>query len=150
MAYKTQQLEATVEALGDKLGMYLVPKLEEVAKATEDVIKWFEKHQTAARALATVIETVLGVAVASYAYSKATAFVNATKAMGTGIGALSGKLTAAASTIGEKFGVIGSSSETAAGTVTETGETMQGSLETTAGSFEALGSAATTPRNGRV
>ncbi len=140
MAFKTQELEATVEKLGDQFGEYLIPKLEDVADETEQVIGWFGKHQTAAEALAGVIGGVLGLTVATYAGDRALKFIAATKDMGSGLMVMSGKATAAATSIGVKFGLMSGEADTAAGAMTEADDEIVASAETTAAGVDtALG-----------
>lgn len=85
-------LAATVKALADKFGMYLIPKLEGVAHAASDVIDWFGKNKAAAEALGITIATVLGAAVTAFVYQKATAFVSGVKNMAAGVSSLTGKI----------------------------------------------------------
>jgi hypothetical protein len=140
MAFKTQELEATIEKLGDQFGLFLIPKLEDVADETEKVIGYFEKHTTAAEVLAGVIGGVLGLAVATYAGDKALKFITATRDMGSGLMIMSGKATAAATSIGVKFGLMSGEAETAAATMSEAdGEIVAGAETAAAGVDTALG-----------
>jgi hypothetical protein len=63
------EAKSTVEALGVKLGMALIPKIQDVIKVVSEVINWFSKHQAIAKALAAVIGGVLIVAIAAYTIS---------------------------------------------------------------------------------
>lgn len=116
LAAQMDHLKATVQALADKFGMYLIPKLEAAGQAINSVIGWMQKHKTVAEALAVTIAGVLGTALAAYAYTKAVAFVSATKAMVSGIGSLVSGIASAVPTILTKLGLIGSGS---AATATE-------------------------------
>lgn len=89
-AFETQQAEAVLESLADKFGTALIPKLQAAAKATENVIDWFQKNQSAAKALAAVVEGVLAAAVGAFAVTKAAAMIAALKNMGAGMTALVG------------------------------------------------------------
>lgn len=107
LSQQMDQLKATVQALADKFGAYLIPKLEATAHAISDVVSWLQKHKAVAEDVAGVITGVLGAAVAAFAYQKATAFIGAIGAMGKsllGLGATSevaaGEVDAALSSTG--------------------------------------------------
>lgn len=87
LAAQVDHLKTTMQALGDKLGMWLVPKLKDVAQWTSNVIGWFEKHRTAAAALAAVVSGVLGAAVGAFVAGKGYQLLMWTKSVG---GALAG------------------------------------------------------------
>lgn len=63
---KIRTLKVQVEDLGAKLGMALIPKIEEAISVVMKVVTWFEKHTTAAKILGGVIATVLVVAIGTY------------------------------------------------------------------------------------
>src|SRR5215831_16349837 len=80
-AGQLEKLKAASEDLGAAIGKALIPVLEKLVGVTKDVVTWLKHHETAAKALAGVITTVLGVALTVYAFTKAKQFVNATKDM---------------------------------------------------------------------
>lgn len=65
-AVQVKQLEASLEALGIKLGNVLIPKLQAAARWSMSVVQWFEKHKTVAQALAIVVGGVLLVAMGAW------------------------------------------------------------------------------------
>ena len=75
--FKTQALIASLEALGVRLGEWLIPIVEKVATVISGVIGWFEKHRTAAIALGAVIGGVVVTALVA----AATAFIAANGAI---------------------------------------------------------------------
>jgi hypothetical protein len=109
------QLGATVSALADKFGLYLIPKLEATGQAVASVVSWFEKHDSAAKAMAAIIEGVLSAAVATFALNKAAAFVGAVKNMGGALVGFAKTVASGVVGIATKLGLIGSSAETAEG-----------------------------------
>jgi TP901 family phage tail tape measure protein len=133
-----ETLKGTVETLGGKFGLFLIPKLEAVGHAVSDVIGWFGRHKTAAEVLAGTITSVLGLAITVFAYTKAVAFVKATKDMVTGIGKVASTVVGVVPTILAKLGLIGSS---AAATATEVGtadSAIEGSNAAAGASFAAM------------
>lgn len=64
--FKMESLRATVDALATRLGLWLIPKLEQVAAVTLKVVQWLEKHKAIAMALGITIGTVLVVAITAY------------------------------------------------------------------------------------
>jgi Phage tail lysozyme len=141
LGFQVDALKATVGELGDKFGLFLIPKLEAVGHATESVIDWFGKHRAAAELLATTISIVLGTAVAAYAYNKATLFVTATKTMIAGMTQFAGKIVAIVPTILTKLGLIGTTAEATAGEVEGADTAIVASAEATAvGVDTAIGS----------
>lgn len=84
---KLKIARAAAENLGAALGEKLIPDLTAVIEAVEGVVKWLGKHQAAAETLAKVVEITLGGALTVYAYTKAAAFLSATKDM---VGAVRG------------------------------------------------------------
>lgn len=73
------QARVTVEDLGIKYGMFLIPKLQEAEKDTAAVVNWFEKHKAVAEALGITIGTVLSGAVAVFTINKLAGMVKATR-----------------------------------------------------------------------
>ncbi len=86
LSFETEQLHAGVTVLADKLGMTLIPKLQELGHDTAQVISWMEKHKAIAEALGLTISGVLGLAVAVYAEQKAVRFIGATREMTADLG----------------------------------------------------------------
>lgn len=115
VSFQFDQLKATVQKLADEFGGYLVPKLEAAGMAVQSMIGWLEKHKAASEALAITIGGVLGTAVTVFAYTKAAAFVGATKDMITGMGNLSKGIASGATGIAAKLGLIGPAATAAAG-----------------------------------
>jgi TP901 family phage tail tape measure protein len=74
LSYQMDQLKAEVQSVGDKLGMALIPKLQEAGHALSDMIGWMEKHKAVAEDLGHIIEGVLGLAVAVFAEQTAVKF----------------------------------------------------------------------------
>jgi TP901 family phage tail tape measure protein len=91
-----KDLRARMEELGEKIGNMLIPVFAKMAKALVEVVDWLKKHATAAKALAGVITGVLATAISVYAYTKAVAFVGATKDMVGAIVGLGKKITGTA------------------------------------------------------
>ncbi len=80
LSFQMQQAKATVEALGTKFGMFLIPKLESLMKVGEKVVAFFMKHKAIAEALAIVVGGVLVAAITAVTISMtlaAAAFVAA-------------------------------------------------------------------------
>lgn len=132
---KFDDLKATVQALADKFGMYLIPKLQAVATATSTVIQWFEKHKAAAEALGAVITGVLGTAVAVFAYSKAAAFVKATKNMISAMASVASKVASVSAAIENRMNGISTASEATASKVTASNATLEASNAEAGASF---------------
>jgi TP901 family phage tail tape measure protein len=59
LAFQFDRLKAAVEALGIKIGTFLIPYVEKASKALADGIKWLLGHKEAMTALAVGIGTVL-------------------------------------------------------------------------------------------
>lgn len=144
LAFQIDQLKATVQALADKFGMYLIPKLQAVGQAVSSVIDWFQKHKAAAEALAAVITGVLGTAVAVFAYTRAVAFVNGTKNMIEGMGKLAGRVADGAATIEGKLTGISAASSTTASEVATSNTAMGASNAEAGASFGAVSTEAAT------
>lgn len=60
------ELAKTVEAIAIRIGLWLIPKLQELAAVVMQVVQWFERHKTVALALGVAIGTVLVVAIGYY------------------------------------------------------------------------------------
>lgn len=135
LAFQLQQAKAGAEALGTRIGVALIPKVEEAIKATEKIIGWFEKHKAAAEALAGVIGTVLGGAVATFALNKAVAFGKSVAGMGRAVGEL-------ATTMLTKLGIIEVAQETEAATAEATGAATEAAMGPIGLAIAAVGFAA--------
>ncbi len=83
---KIKGLQATLENIGIKIGLAIIPVIEQLAGAMEDVINWFEKNKTAAEALGIAVGTVLAGALAIFTYDKAVAFIAGLGRIGTALG----------------------------------------------------------------
>ena len=73
----SQQMDVaktTVENLGIKLGMVLIPKIEGVISVTREVIQWFVEHKAAAEVLAGVIGGLLATTIAIFVVQSTIAF----------------------------------------------------------------------------
>jgi hypothetical protein len=66
-AGRMQELKATTEDLGAKLGLVLVPMLEKLGQVTANVIGWFEKHKTVAEALGIALAILVAGPMAAFA-----------------------------------------------------------------------------------
>ncbi len=122
--FAKQQEQAKYASLGLQLavGEYLAPALTKLIHTFADVahslgegVKWLEKHETAAKALAYTIGTVLGGVLTVYSYTKAKKFVEATKDMIGGMASLTKKIIGSSSDIDTSFAGQATAAETAAG-----------------------------------
>jgi TP901 family phage tail tape measure protein len=130
-----ERLKHTVETLGGDLGVILIPKIQAVATALSDGIKWLEKHKAAAKALAIVITGVLGAAVSVFAYDQSKKFIDGTKRMAEGLGGVGKKIL-------ETTGVIQTQSAEQSAAVEANAAKIQASNTATDASFAELGPAA--------
>ncbi|HEY1690059.1 MAG TPA: phage tail tip lysozyme [Solirubrobacteraceae bacterium] len=112
------QLEATIEQLADKFGMYLIPKLEGVGHAVGDVIGWFDENKGAAETLAHVIEGVLGLAVLVFAEQKAVAFGKGVSNMVGDLHKLGGAITGTTGTMEAQYAAQAEASNAATEKIT--------------------------------
>jgi TP901 family phage tail tape measure protein len=109
-----EKLKAAVEDLGGKFGEDLTPEVKVAAVALEDGAHWLGKHETAAKALAGVIGTVLGGALTVFAYTKAAQFIDATKGMIAGMGTLAAKVGLRSAEVDASFAGQATAAEAAA------------------------------------
>ena len=117
-------LEASVNTLGGKFGLILVPEVKLAGQALSDGIGWLGRHKVACEALAEVITTVLGAAVAVFAYDKAVAFIGGLQRMTTGLLKLGPTAATAATEMGAAEGTMVTDAEgTAAGVDAAIGST---------------------------
>ena len=72
-AFQMKQLEATVQELAVKLGEWLIPKVDAVAAAVADVVRWFTKHTEAAKMLGVAIAGALVPALVAFTINMAIA-----------------------------------------------------------------------------
>lgn len=155
--FQLDQLGASAQTLGDKFGMVLIPELEGVIHTSEDVVGWLGKHRAAADALAVTVGGVLSAAVATYAYTKAKAFITATTGMVTGTVNLGAKLlgmdpvfaasesettqlTAAIDGLSAQIAALGGEAEAAAGGITSIGGAAAAATPEVEGLDAAMGS----------
>lgn len=106
-----EKLKSTGEDLGVSFGQFLIPKLEDLAKYTADVVNWFEQHKAAAIALATVIGGALTLAVGAFAVNT---MANMVKSIGSAVdnlGKLGDKAGSVAQTVLQKFGLMKQSTD---------------------------------------
>jgi hypothetical protein len=140
LAFQMDQLKATIGALADKFGTYLIPKLQAAGSAVKDVIAWFEKHKQAAHDLAIVIGGVLGTAITVFAYTKAVQFIGATGNMITGMSKVVsfmtgglipalGTVEGANATAGASFTAVGTEASAAGAEVEAKTALMAGAVE---------------------
>ena len=89
---KLETAKVTVENLGIKLGLVLIPKVEATATAIMNVIGWFEKHKTVAKDLADVLMGVLGAAITAFVVNKVASLVSSISGAITTIGKMGDSL----------------------------------------------------------
>jgi TP901 family phage tail tape measure protein len=75
LGFQIDQARATVEVLGTRLGLLLLPVIEKVMSAVAGLVGWLMKHQDVAIALGAVIGGVLVVAITAYTVSMISAAV---------------------------------------------------------------------------
>ena len=100
---------ATGENLAAKLGLVLIPILEDMVNDIENVVTWFDKHKTAAEALGIAIGTLVAGAIAVYIVNVGTRMVQATARAVDSLATLAGKLLGT----GTSAEIAGSQLETA-------------------------------------
>lgn len=83
---KMHAMRAAVGNLEVKIGQKLVPVIEHLVNKVTSAVSWLGKHKDVAIALAGVIGSVLGAAIAVFVGQKVVKFVNGTKDMITGLG----------------------------------------------------------------
>lgn len=71
---------------GDKAGLFLIPKLQDVAKWTAEDVTWMEKHKTIAEALAITLGTVAAGAVLVFSINMGTKLVGSVIKAGQSVG----------------------------------------------------------------
>lgn len=141
-----QQVEVAKTTAGDlgiKLGLVLIPKLEDVAHDTMDVVSWFEQHKAIAEALAGVIGGVLSVAVGAFAVNKLAGMVKGVKSAYKELQTLESTVSRVATTLLQKFGVIGQSAQQSSQTVSNAASTQATNVENSATQMETKVAAST-------
>lgn len=119
-----ETLKATVEDLGTKLGLFLIPALQKLGSWLADGVNWLEKHKAAAIALGAAIAGPLGLAVAAFVAGQAASFVGAIGRMGAGLVSLATTSKATATTVAtEGDAIVASADTTAAGVDVAIGST---------------------------
>ena len=108
-------LGAAIDTAGGKFGTILIPEVKAAGAVLEEGTKFLVEHKAAAVALGVVISGVLGTAVAVFAYTKAVAFVGATKDMIGAMGSLAAKLGLTSTAVEGSFAAQATAAETAAG-----------------------------------
>lgn len=84
---------------GDKLGIFLIPKLEDLAKWTAEDVRWLEKHKTIAEALGILLGGAAAVGVGVFAVNMGVKLVGSVRSAGQAVSNLS-------QTVLEKLGII--------------------------------------------
>lgn len=137
-----EMLAAAVKTLGGDFGLILTPEVKAAGVALGEGVQWLEKHKAAAEALGGVITGVLGLAVSVYAYTKAVAFVNATKEMISGVTTLATTITAKAGIVDTSMAGMGTSAGDAATETVAAEEEMAGAYGGMSQAAEASATAA--------
>lgn len=132
-----EKLKVVAEDLGTRFGEVLIPKIEMLAHAVLDVIKWFEKHKDVALALAAVIGGVLSVAVATFAVNKIGQMV---KSVGGAVDTL-GRFGSKIGTLVSKLPGLGSSTDAMAASVEADTTAAGASMDAMAAQAETDGAA---------
>jgi tail lysozyme/minor tail protein len=128
LSFAMDKLKASVDADADRLGFFLIPKLQATGKALGNVIVWFEKNKTAADALGIVVGGVLGTAVAAFAYQKAVAFYGSVVRMGEGMIKLASTVESSVANIVAKFTAQDTAAATSAEAQTASARDVEASL----------------------
>ncbi|HEY4452385.1 MAG TPA: phage tail tape measure protein [Solirubrobacteraceae bacterium] len=140
-SHQIDLLKATAIDLATKFGNILIPKLVALEKVLAEGIGWLEKHKEAAKALAIVIATVLGVAVSVFVEQKAVAFSKSIGTMLGDVGKLAEGIKSAVTKIVGYFTTESTAAATTAGEIETSNAAVVASADTTAvGVDTALGS----------
>jgi TP901 family phage tail tape measure protein len=110
--------KAELANLSSDIGNELIPAFAKAAKALADGVKWLKEHNTAAKALAIVIGTVLGAAMVDFAVMKVAKFVGGIKTM-----------ISAAKLLAVKMGITAAAVTTADGEMVATTEAASVSMK---------------------
>jgi hypothetical protein len=139
---KMKVLKATGEDYGVRLGNFLIPKLEDLAKKTEDVIAWFQKHKDMAEALGGAIGALGAIFVGAYGIQSVKKFAGAiSDSIGT-IKNLVGKLRGLGSAAGKAAGEQSTAAERAAGSMQAAADSMAQSAARIQESYGSIGTSA--------
>jgi hypothetical protein len=105
---KMKVLKVEAEDYGVKLGNFLIPKIEGLMHATEDVVQWFQKHKGAAEALGIAVGGLGAVFIGAYGIQSVMKFG---KAIGDSVTAV-GKSITAIGNLASKIPGLGSAAQT--------------------------------------
>lgn len=109
-AGRLQVAKARVEDLAARLGLKLIPIIEQVIAAITRVVSWFDRHRAAAVALAGVITAVLGAAMTVFVVDKIARFVGGIQSAIGALSKLAGRSTATAATVEGDSAAMGAAS----------------------------------------
>ncbi|MCU4184029.1 phage tail tape measure protein [Acidiferrimicrobium sp. IK] len=129
---KLAESKQTVNELAIRFGSMLIPYLEKAMSATKDVVVWFEKHKSAAEALAGVIGGVLAVAFTAFTVNKIAGMIRGVRSAAGELRTLEQTTVKVAQTLLEKFGIIQSSAETSSEGVGQAAEQQAARASTAA------------------
>lgn len=125
-------LKATLVDEGDKLGTFLIPKLEDLAKWTEKDVEWFTKHKNVAIALAAAIGGALTIAVGAFAVNTGAKLVKSVTSAIDVVGKLATTISQKSTLISSSSAQVGSAAQTAATEVEGANADIVSSATTTA------------------
>lgn len=92
-------IKASLIDEGDKLGIFLIPKLQTLGKWTIDITRDLGKHKTAVEAVAIAFGSVLAVAVGAFTINEGAKFLKFLTSAGDNVGKLLGKITGSTSAL---------------------------------------------------
>jgi uncharacterized membrane-anchored protein YhcB (DUF1043 family) len=99
LQHQIATIEAELEDYGIKIGVFLIPKIEDLIHVTGSIVGWFDKHRAAAVALGTIIAGFLTVAIKAF------------------VTEMDGPVVTALKTAAQQFGLIGTDATEAEGKV---------------------------------
>lgn len=141
------QAKAQVEAIVTKIGMALIPIVEQAISVVSAIVNWFEKHTTVAKVLAGVIGGVLTISIAAYITKVAQARIKATAdflKMVSGWFGLGQASQTNAAVVASANDEIAASHDAAAAAAVTGAETTEAAEEGVAATSEATGAAVDT------
>lgn len=103
---------------GDKLGLFLIPKLQEAAKWTAEDVQWLEKHKTVAEALGIALGGAVAVAVLTFSINMGTKLVGSVIKAGESVGSFT-------TTVLDKLGIVNKSVQETTDTETTSSQEFQ-------------------------
>jgi hypothetical protein len=106
-AGKQERAKAMAEDLAAKIGLKLIPVLEDVVSVTVSVVEWFGKHHGVALALAGVIGGVLVASIGAFAIEVGTTAVAGITSMLTSMGLMTVEAEESGAAMTGAFGPIG-------------------------------------------